>query len=79
MYLINFLKLIKRCKNSKNKALNLERGIYNWSIKEATKKKVVKKWTNETFVQIYIDHFRTIYLNLNKKSYVKNKELLKKT
>ena len=43
---------------------NLEKGIYNFSLKEADSRKVVKKWDNKYFVQIYIDHFRSIYLNL---------------
>ncbi len=47
-----------------NYALNLEKGIHNWAIKEATNKKVVKKWDNPFFVQIYIDHLRSIYINL---------------
>ena len=43
---------------------NLEKGIYNFSLKEANSRKVVKKWDNKYFVQIYIDHFRSIYSNL---------------
>jgi transcription elongation factor S-II len=43
---------------------NLEKGILNWSLKEATNRKVVKKWDNPFFVQIYIDHLRSIYMNL---------------
>ena len=45
-------------------ATNLEKGIHNWSLKEATNKKVIKKWDNPFFVQIYIDHLRSIYVNL---------------
>jgi transcription elongation factor S-II len=51
-------------------SVNMEKGIYNYAIKEATTRKVVKKWDNPHFVQIYIDRVRTIYFNLN------NKELL---
>jgi len=43
---------------------NLEKGIYNFSLKEADSRKVVKKWDNKYFVQIYVDHFRSIYSNL---------------
>jgi transcription elongation factor S-II len=43
---------------------NLEKGIYNWTLKEATNRKVVKKWDNPFFVQIYLDHLRSIYINL---------------
>jgi transcription elongation factor S-II len=44
---------------------NLEKGIYNWAIKEATTRKVVKKWDNPFFVQIYTDKFRSVYLNID--------------
>jgi DNA-directed RNA polymerase subunit M/transcription elongation factor TFIIS len=45
-------------------AINLEKGVHNWAIKESTNKKVVKKWDNPFFVQIYLDHLRSIYNNL---------------
>ena len=45
-------------------ANNLEKGIHNWALKEANNKKVVKKWDNPFFVQIYLDHLRSIYINL---------------
>jgi transcription elongation factor S-II len=45
---------------------NLEKGIYNWTIKEATNRKVIKKWDNKFFVQIYTDKFRSTVLNLNR-------------
>ena len=44
---------------------NLEKGIYNYAVKEASSRKVVKKWDNPHFVQIYIDRVRSIYFNLN--------------
>jgi len=43
---------------------NLEKGIYNYSLKEATRRKVIKKWDNPYFVQIYVDHLRSIFVNL---------------
>ncbi len=49
---------------------NLEKGIFNYALKEATNRKVVKKWDNQYFVQIYIDRLRSIYINL------KNPEIL---
>ena len=52
------------------KALNLEIGIFNYVIKEATIRKIVKKWENPPFTQLYIDHFRSIFINL------KDEELL---
>ena len=50
--------------NKEKNATNLEKGIHNWSLKEATNKRVVKKWDNPFFVQIYLDHLRSIYNNL---------------
>jgi len=44
---------------------NLEVGIYNYSIKESNTRKIIKKWDNPQFVQIYVDRVRSIYLNLN--------------
>ena len=45
---------------------NLEKGIYNWTLKEAKNRKVLKQWNNIYFNVIYIDHFRSTYINLKK-------------
>jgi len=45
-------------------ALNLEKGIYNYSIKQATERNIVKKWDNPYFTHLYIDRLRTIFCNL---------------
>ncbi len=55
---------------------NLERAVYNWAIEKSTEKKIVKKWTNESFVQLYVDRCRTVYMNINPDSYVKNPDLI---
>jgi transcription elongation factor S-II len=57
-------KLNEKLKNEKN-SLNLERGIFNYALKEAERQKVVKKWDNKHFVQIYIDRLRSIVSNLS--------------
>jgi len=56
---------------------NLEIGIYNYTIKEANSRRIIKKWDNPQFVQIYTDRVRSIYLNLSTDviSQVKNKTL----
>ena len=43
----------------------MEKGIFNYSLKEADRHKIVKKWDNKHFVQIYVDRLRSIVLNLN--------------
>ena len=55
-----FVLLIENEKNS----INLEKGVYNYALKEATNRKVVKKWENCYFIQIYLDRLRSIFLNL---------------
>ena len=49
--------------NEKNSA-NLEKGIFNYALKEADRRKIVKKWDNKHFIQIYLDHLRSIMANL---------------
>ena len=51
-------------KNEKNTS-NMEKGIFNYSLKEADRHKIVKKWDNKHFVQIYVDRLRSVVVNLN--------------
>jgi DNA-directed RNA polymerase subunit M/transcription elongation factor TFIIS len=51
-------------------ATNMEIAIFNYAIKEANSRKIIKKWDNPRFVVIYTDRLRTIMYNL------KNPELL---
>ena len=67
-------KIIKKKKFS----VNLEKGIYNWSINEAKKRNIIRKWSNPIFLMLYCDRMKSIWLNLNKKSTVKNSSLLKR-
>ena len=62
---------------NKNSSINLEIGIYNYTIKEADRHKIVKKWDNSSFVQIYLDHIKSILMNLNENviEQIKNKEI----
>jgi DNA-directed RNA polymerase subunit M/transcription elongation factor TFIIS len=50
--------------NVESLPLNIERGIYNYSLKEATNRKIIKKWENKYFVQIYVDRLKTVVFNL---------------
>jgi transcription elongation factor S-II len=63
--------LFKESINCDKYATNLEKGIHNWALKEATTRKVVKKWDNPFFVQIYLDHLRSIFINLKNEKNVK--------
>ena len=58
---------------------NLEKGIYNFAIKEANSKKIVKKWENPHFSQLYVDRLRSIFINMKNPlllEQIKNKEIL---
>ena len=61
---------------------NLEKGIFNYAIKEANTRKIVKKWENPSFAQIYMDRLRTIYVNIKNPDLllqIKNNELAPQT
>ena len=51
--------------NNEKHSINLEKGIHNGTLNEATNRKVVKKWNNSLFVQLYVDHYKSIYFNLS--------------
>jgi len=66
----NICTKLKALVDDETLSINLEKGIYNYAIKEANNRKIIKKWENTYFVQLYIDRLRSIYLNL------KNEDLL---
>jgi transcription elongation factor S-II len=71
------LKLDIIIKNNKI-STNLEKGIFNFSLKQCEEKKLIKKWSNEYFIIIYIQKLKTILFNLsNEELYNKiiNKEI----
>lgn len=47
-------------------AENLERGVFNWALKEAAQKRTVKRWDNPFFVQIYVARMRSLWANLER-------------
>ena len=73
--IINKLNLIL---NDIKKSKNLEIGIYNWTIKESEIRKVIKKWDNIYFINLYLDHLKSIYINLkNNQELINNIKLEK--
>ena len=44
--------------------IDLERGIFNWCVKEARNRQLVLKWSTEGFIQLYLDRVRMIWTNL---------------
>jgi transcription elongation factor S-II len=63
----NIRKKINEIFDNEQASLNLEKGIFNYTLKEADQRKIVKKWDNKFFVQIYLSHLKSILNNLNEK------------
>lgn len=51
-------------KNVKAMSRNIERSIYNYSLDQANEYKIIKRWDNKFFVQIYLDKFKMLYFIL---------------
>ena len=63
----NIRKKINEKLDDEKASVNLEKGIFNYTLKEADQRKIVKKWDNKFFVQIYLNHLRSIVNNLDDK------------
>jgi len=61
----NIRKKLNEKFDNEQASLNLEKGIFNYALKEAEQRKIVKKWDNKFFVQIYLNHLKSILNNLN--------------
>lgn len=57
-------------------ATDIERGIYNYTIKFSDEKNVIKKWENPIFLNLYKQFAIKVYSNLRPDSYINNNRLL---
>ena len=74
-------KLLQLLKDE-NSAANLEKGIFNYSLKKAEERDVIKKWDNKYFVEIYLNQLRSIHYNLresNNIDKIQEKKICRKT
>lgn len=62
----------------KKKCKNIEKSIFNFALKYAAQRNIVKKWDNKYFVMIYINKFRSLILNISNESSSYNKTFLEK-
>jgi len=60
----NIRKKFKEQIVSDDNCTNMEKSIFNYTIKECNSKKIIKKWENPLFVQIYTDKLRSVFMNL---------------
>ena len=72
----NIQKKINSFVKNKKQSINLEKAVFNFAIKESKNRKIVRKWDNKYFVQLYLNRFRSIYNNINPKISTYNKDLL---
>lgn len=67
----NIVKKLTPMVPTTNFALNLEKGIFNSTITEASRRNVIKKWENVYFSQLYIDKLRSVFNNIKTSMYLK--------
>jgi transcription elongation factor S-II len=67
----SFVKAFAALVSDEKTAVNLEKGVYNYTIRESQYKQIVKKWKNPQFCEIYLSRTRSVLTNLKK-----NTELL---
>ena len=60
------------------KSRNIEKSIYNSVISYSKENNINRRWDNRIFYNLYFSKIRSIYINLNKNSYVKNDYLYDK-
>ena len=58
------LMICNKTKISDNAGLNLEKGVYNWTIREAITKNIIRRWENVDFVRLYVNKLRTLMYNM---------------
>ena len=63
---------------NKEKSINLEDAIYNYSLDIAKNRKIKETFTNINFKKIYINKSRSILSNIKKDSYINNTNLVNK-
>ena len=63
---------------SKKISKKIEKGIYDYTIQNAFENNIPRSFENELFRNSYKNKLLTLYLNLDKESYIKNKKLLGK-
>jgi DNA-directed RNA polymerase subunit M/transcription elongation factor TFIIS len=67
----NVVKNISRTKK-------IEESIFRFACSKSETRKVIKKWENPIFRKIYVNKARSLYMNLDNKSYINNNTLIKK-
>jgi DNA-directed RNA polymerase subunit M/transcription elongation factor TFIIS len=64
-----YKKMVERKKMLEDKTLvdissNIEKGVYNWTIRQSKDKYIVRKWDNKYFVSIYLNQLKSVLENI---------------
>ena len=62
--------------NNINLSRNIEKGVYNFIISYSKENNIIRKWDNPIFSNLYYSKIKSICLNLNKDSFIKNLYLI---
>jgi len=74
----NILVLLKGIVDKEDITINIEKGIYNYTIQDSKKRNIIRKWENPRFKKIYLNKARSVYANLKPDSYIHNSRLLQR-
>ncbi len=55
------IKTIDKFVNKNMYSINIEKGIYNYSVRKAKKEKIIRRWNNVLFVIIYQEKFFSVF------------------
>ena len=60
----NFINKIKTHFELDDLAINIEKSVFNFAIRESNFRQIVKKWKNPQFCELYISRMKTLLTNL---------------
>lgn len=76
--LINLSEIFSNINLNEEEFTMIEQSVLLYTIKTANTRKIQKKWENVALQKIYMNKMRSLYSNLNSKSYIGNKSLFDK-
>tara|TARA_Y100001935_G_scaffold254314_1_gene262987 strand:- start:1481 stop:2002 length:522 start_codon:yes stop_codon:yes gene_type:complete len=68
----NIITHLNKILNDNKKAINLEKGIYNYTIKYSIENNILKQWQNKNFVLIYLQKLKSLLCNLKNENILKD-------
>ena len=74
----NCVKKLDTILNNESLSRNIEKSIFNFVINNARENNINRRWNNKIFYNLYFSKFRSIYINLDKDSYINNQYLYEK-